>query len=430
MFFSEWKVRLRMKLDISKLLIQKGRLENDLLRLADFGKVPGGGLTRTALSDADLKARTYVKRRMAEAGLHVREDGAANIIGRYNPAKSASDLPCIAIGSHIDTVPFGGKFDGALGVCAGLEMIRAIQESKLAMPSPLEILIFTDEEGAHYAGTFGSRAMVDLLSESEIYRSRADGQPSLAESLRRIGRDPNTVAQAVRSPSEFRAFIELHIEQGPVLSSLGIPIGIVEGIVSVERDIIRVVGQFGHAGTTPMVLRDDALVKAAKLITAIHQAVINDETGAVGTIGDLQVHPGVFNAIPGKVEMLLDLRSMKDSTLAALHTQIKEILRSEGGASMEVVLKKEGVLMDPGIMNLIESACRDRNFPSQRLGSGAAHDAMSFGTKGIPTGMIFIPCDGGRSHCPDESICWDDAVKGAQILADTVMRIGLGHDST
>jgi len=408
---------------VSKIRVREDRLRKDLLELARYGEEQDGGVMRTALSDADMEARCWFKDRMSEAGLRVREDAAANIIGRLDPMADSADTPCIAMGSHIDTVPHGGRFDGALGICGGLEAIRAIRESKVPLPCPLELLVFTDEEGSHYAGTFGSRAMFNLLLEDEIHRSRSSGKPSLAKDLERIGKDPERIAQAVRSPSNFRVFLELHIEQGPILESLGVPIGVVEGIVAVHRYTIHVKGMAGHAGTTPMRRRDDALVKAARVITAVNEAVTAAGPSIVGTIGELSLYPGAFNIIPGEVTMSLELRSMKESVIQPVQGHIEEIVRSVSNTRLDPLLSKGGVDLDPVIMDAIEISCREGGILFHRMASGAGHDAMTFPPLGVPTGMIFIPCVDGRSHCPDENITWKDAATGAQILADTVIRV-------
>jgi len=413
-------------IEVSPIRVQERRLRKDLEDLGKFGETSSGGVTRPALSDADLQARRWFKNRMVEANLQVREDAAANIIGRLDPAHRPAEDPCIATGSHIDTVVNGGKFDGALGICASLEALRAIQESGLPIPLPLEMIVFTDEEGGHYAGTFGSRAMFNLLAEGEIGKSRGPGLPSLARSLEAVGKNPGQIKQAIRSPAEFRAFLELHIEQGPVLDSLGIPIGVVEGIVFIDRYLLHVTGKAGHAGTIPMHLRDDALVKAARLITALNEAFRSAGPGLVGTIGELKVHPGAFNIIPGKVEMSLDLRSMKKAPLQSVRKEIQEIADSMGNVAIETLLSKGGITMDSGVMKSIETSCRKRGLRWKRMGSGAGHDAMTFPTQGIPTGLIFIPCIGGESHCPEETVRWEDAALGAQILADTMMRIAHG----
>jgi hydantoinase/carbamoylase family amidase len=410
-------------MEFSEVQINPERLERDLVELAQFGALPGGGIVRSALSDADLAARAWLKSRMREAGMEVREDEAANIIGRWTPPDASAASPCIAFGSHCDTVPNGGKFDGALGLCAALEALRAIRESRVPLPCPLELLVLTDEEGSHFAGTLGSRAMFGLLAEGEIYRSKGGGQSSFADSLRRIGRNPEEIGRAIRSPSDFRAFLELHIEQGPVLESLRVPIGIVEGIVFIERYIIRVAGRAGHAGTTPMLLREDALVKAAKVILAVNQAVLDGGPDVVGTIGNVEVHPGVFNIIPGRADLLLELRSLKEPVLASVRKAIMEIIRSSAGGEMQELLSKGGVRLDEGVMRTIAFACRERGVASHRMGSGAGHDSMTFQARGIPTGMIFIPCKEGISHSPEESINLPDAATGTQILADTILRL-------
>jgi hydantoinase/carbamoylase family amidase len=360
---------------------------------------------------------------MREAGMKVLEDEAANIIGRWTPPDASPASPCIAFGSHTDAVPNGGKFDGALGVCAGLEAMRTIRESGAAVPCPLELIILTDEEGSHFAGTLGSRAMLDLLAEGEIYRSKGAGQASFADSLRRTGRNPENIGNAVRSPSEFRAFLEVHIEQGPVLETLGAPIGLVEGIVFIERYILRISGRPGHAGTTPMRLRDDALIKAARIILSVNEAVLAGGTEVVGTIGNVEVHPGAFNIIPGRADLLLELRSLNEPALSSVRKTIKEVIDRTPGSEMQALLAKGGVRLDENIMRTIEQVCRERGIRSHRMGSGAGHDSMTFQARGIPTGMIFIPCKEGISHSPEESIRLEDAATGTQILTDTVLRL-------
>ena len=416
-------------MDFSRIKVTGERLRKDLEDLGRFGEEPGGGILRLALSEADLKAREWFKARMEQAGLKVCEDAAANIIGRLESSSGPPGGPCIATGSHIDAVPHGGKFDGAAGICAGLEALRAVGESGIRLPVPLELIVFTDEEGGHFAGTFGSRAMFGLLGEREVYKSRGEGRPSLADRLKGMGKNPGRIDGAARSPSEFRAFLELHIEQGPVLDSLRIPIGVVEGIVFIDRYSIRVEGNAGHAGTVPMNLRDDALVKAAGLVTTLNRLFRSAGPGLVGTIGEMKVLPGAFNIIPGSVEMSLDLRSMWKTPLERVRGRMRKIIRSVEGAGLEMLNSKGGVRMDPAVMNALILSCRERGVGWKRLGSGAGHDAMTFPAQGIPAGMIFIPCKGGKSHCPEEAIRWEDAALGAQILADTVVRMALDPGS-
>jgi hydantoinase/carbamoylase family amidase len=241
-----------------------------------------------------------------------------------------------------------------------------------------------------------------------------------------MGKDPEKIREAVRPPSDFRAFLELHIEQGPVLDSLGIPIGVVEGIVYIDRYLLHVEGRAGHAGTTPMNLREDALVKAARLITALNRIFRSAGPGLVGTVGELSVHPGAFNIIPGKVEMSLDLRSMKKAPLQSARRKLGEAARSVGGVRIEPLLAKPGAKMDPRVMRGIELSCRERGVRWKRMASGAGHDSMTFPACGIPAGMIFVPSVGGVSHCPEELTRWEDAATGAQILADTAARIACG----
>jgi hydantoinase/carbamoylase family amidase len=265
--------------------------------------------------------------------------------------------------------------------------------------------------------------MFGQLHAGEEKKTRGPGMASLAQDLRRMGKDPGKIAEAQRSPSAFRAFLELHIEQGPVLEEMKIPLGIVDGVVHLGRYLIRVQGRSGHAGTTPMPLRDDALVKSAGIIAAVNEAIRSGGPESVGTIGELRVHPGVINIIPGEVEMALDLRSMKGENLTSVKKKIENIVHAVPGAGMETILTKGGAKMDPGVKTAIELSCRERGIPFHRMGSGAGHDAMTFPVASIPAGIIFIPCAGGKSHCPDEEIRFEDATLGAQVLADTIVRL-------
>lgn len=407
----------------SALKINPDRLWRDLMKLSSFGGKANGGVERPALSEADLAARRWFQERMEEAGLRVKEDAAANLIGRLEPNNVAAKTPCVAFGSHIDTVLDGGKFDGALGICAGLEVMRAMQENGLYLTNPLELLVFTDEEGSHYAGTFGSRAMFGLVKEEELIKSRKEGKPTLAEDLRRMGKDPKQIKQARRQPSEFKAFLELHIEQGPILDKKNIPIGIVEGIADLHRYLIKVKGQAGHAGTTPMSLRDDALVKAAEIIIKVHEAVQAGGEDLVGTIGELQVFPGAINIIPGEVIMSLDLRSSQRDKLNALYQNIKKIISSVKNSFLEPILVKEGVKMDKQIKEIIADSCQQQGISFCYLWSGAGHDAMTFPIMNIPTGMIFIPCKEGKSHCPEEEVSIENAFWGTQVLGEAIRRL-------
>ena len=409
--------------NLSPVAVNPERLRREVETLGEFGRADGGGVMRAALSEADGRARRWFRRRMEKAGLDVREDAAANIIGRLHPNKGNRKGPCIAVGSHIDAVPNGGRFDGALGICAALEALRSIRESGAAFVRPLELIVFTDEEGGHFAGTFGSRAMLGLLNQGEIHKSKGSGVEPLARGLERMGKDPGKVGAAERPRRDFLAYLELHIEQGPVLDALKIPIGIVEGIVFLDRSVIEVSGKAGHAGTTPMAKRDDALVKAARLITSLDRLFRSAGSGLVGTIGELKVHPGAFNIIPERVEMSLDLRAMKKGVLRDVRRRVREIARSLGNVNVETLMTKGGASMHPAIMKAIEESCLARGVRFKRMASGAGHDAMTFPAREIPAGMIFVPCIDGKSHCPEESIRWEDAAIGTQILADTILRL-------
>lgn len=305
----------------TQLKINGDRLNQSIARLAQIGKLPDGGVKRIAYSKEDVAARNLVKDWMLEAQMEVRVDTAGNIIGRYlgkNPALSA-----IATGSHIDTVPCGGHYDGAYGVLAGLEVVRVLQENKIRLDRSLEVIVFTDEEGT----MIGSKAISGRVISDPGYYRRPDGT-DIYTCLERIGGDWQKIAQARRSEQDIAAFVELHVEQGPVLESMHKQIGVVEGIVGQRRFNISVKGSANHAGTTPMQMRCDALVAAAQVVLAVNQ-IGNTPGQQVATVGKMQVLPNAANVVPGWVEMSLDIRDLSslhiDSLLEQLRSHLEEI---------------------------------------------------------------------------------------------------------
>ena len=254
----------------NKLKINGERLWSDLTALGQIGKQTTGGITRTALSDADQQARQWLSDKMQTAGLQVEVDAAMNVIGTL-AADAPQAKPKAAIGSHLDTVPNGGMFDGALGVLAALECARTLKENRIKLPWDLEVISFCDEEAAHNAGTVGSRAMMGLLQEGEIQRTKNKGGPTFAQNLKRQGRDPDRIDAARRDPADMAFFLELHIEQGPRLEAENRRIGVVTAITGIYRYVVTVAGEAAHAGTTPMAMRKDALVAAAPVFSLLPQ---------------------------------------------------------------------------------------------------------------------------------------------------------------
>ena len=403
----------------NRIAINPDRLWNDLQELAKIGYREGRGVSRPALSDADMAARQWLTDRMQATGLDVRVDAAANVIGTL-PATGARPQKVLAIGSHLDTVPQGGKFDGALGVLAGLECARVIRENGLELPWDLEVINFCDEEAAHNAGTVGSRAMLGQLQPEEIYVSKAKGMATFADALKRSGKDPQKIHEAARDPNLFEAMLELHIEQGSRLESEGVRIGVVTGIVGIYRYLVTVKGEANHAGTTPMHLRNDALVRAAPMFTLLPQWVRAQNKDMVGTIGQVTLEPGATNVIPGECAFVVELRSMAASDMIAVREKLDQWVGAQPDAAIRTIHEKGSVNLSESLIELIHQSSRAEGLSAIQMPSGAGHDAQSF-TSHVPSGMIFIPCYQGKSHCPQESIEPQQAGDGCQVLLATIL---------
>jgi N-carbamoyl-L-amino-acid hydrolase len=409
------------KRDVDRIQIDQDGFFGELMELGKIGYVEDRGVTRPALSDADMEARRWLERRMIDLGLEIRIDAAFNMIGTLR-SPSKRDQRVLAIGSHLDTVPQGGRFDGALGVLAGLECVRFLQENGVQLPWDLEIIDFTDEEAAHHAGTVGSRAMMGLLEDGEIYRSASKGRPSFADDLRRHGGEPQRIGEARRDPSTFLGMLELHIEQGSRLEAAQVPIGVVTGIVGIYRYTVTIVGEAGHAGTTPMSVRDDALVKAAPLFTLLPEWVKARNREMVGTIGRLTLEPGAVNVVPGKCKCVVELRSLEPADMAAVRDLIEDWVGDKAGSSVETIYEKDSVVLSEPIMAAISRAADIEGLPYLHLASGAGHDAQTFASF-VPTGMVFVPCRLGQSHSPAE---WSEprqVADGCRVLIRTVLEL-------
>jgi hydantoinase/carbamoylase family amidase len=410
-----------------KDLVNAERLWSDLQELGKIGFVEGRGVTRLALSDADIAAKEWLIIRMKEAGLEVHMDAATNVIGKLKSARQ-SNTKIVAVGSHLDTVPQGGIFDGALGVLAGLECARVLQENKVTLPWDLEIINFSDEEAFHNNGTIGSRAMMGTLSRNEIYRSKEKGIPTFAEDMKRLGKDPDRIGEAIRDPQIFRACLELHIEQGNLLESRGIDIGAVTGIAGIYRYIVEILGKTGHAGTTPMSLRDDALVKAAPIFTLLPQWVRARNPEMVGTIGQIAVEPGAINVVPGKCVFNVELRSIKREDITAICHLLTEWVGTQKGSSIKTIYEKESAELSKSIIDAVARAAEIEGLSAIRMISGAGHDCQVFAPY-VPTGLIFVPSRGGKSHCPEEWTDAHQAANGCRVLLRTILELA-GQDST
>ncbi|MFN8529309.1 MAG: M20 family metallo-hydrolase [Anaerolineae bacterium] len=408
---------------ITHLTINGARMRADFDELASIGGDMTGGVTRLALSPADIHARAWFADRLEEAGLRVRDDDAANLSGV---------LPCadpnartLMIGSHLDTVPDGGRFDGAVGICAAIECLRTIQEHHLDLPVHLEAMNFTDDEG-HWASLFGARALAGELKVDDIFDSRRDNAP-LRAALRSVGSDPRRALEARRDPETIAGFLELHIEHGTRLERAHCPIGIVTGIVGRKTTRISFLGQAGHSGTTDMYKRRDALRGAALFIVRAHDAMRARYGDGIFNCGDVEVRPGKFNVIPSEAICTVEVRHVNETLMDEMQRECLQIAR-ECAASHGLDLKSEIVThmpaaaMTAGVISAIESACETLHITSMPLVSYAGHAGQMM-ARITPTGMIFIPSVEGVGHSPHEYSLWEDVERGANVLLQTILQM-------
>jgi beta-ureidopropionase / N-carbamoyl-L-amino-acid hydrolase len=406
----------------SDLRIDAARLRRRLEGLSVFGRPAGGtfadGVSRVAYSDADVGGRKYAMQAMTEAGLKPRVDPAGNIFGAR--AGSEGSLPRILFGSHIDSVPSGGNFDGDVGSMSAIEVMQTLEEHRVATKHPLEMVIWSNEENL-----VGSRVAAGGLDESVL--NRVYNGIRAEDGLRKIGGDPARLAEARIAPHSFCCYLELHIEQGGTLDKAKIPIGVVEGIVSIDEYQVEIHGFANHAGTTPMPERRNALLAAAKLIETVQEVVTREPGRQVGTVGQLQVFPNAPNVVPGLVKHSIELRDLSAEKIARLGDEIQkraqEIARETG---TEIEIKKADhdppALADPGIQATIEEAAASLGLKTTRLPSGAGHDAQWM-ARLAPMGMIFVPSIGGISHSPKELTAWQDCANGANVLLQTILSL-------
>lgn len=406
--------------DWTRLRLDSGRLQGWLQELSNFGRTEEGGVRRLAFSQEDMAARQFCIDLMRGAGLDVRIDPAGNIIGR----RTGSDpiAKPILFGSHIDTVPNGGKYDGALGSLAAIEIARTLSESAYRNRHPLEAVIWCDEE----SGLTGSLAYAGRLSPEALSRERLDGL-TLAECIERIGGDPANIAAAAHRAGDIRAYLELHPEQGGVLDRGGIDVGIVQGIVGISHFEIELVGFPNHAGTTPMDQRQDAMLAASEIVLAVNNTVRSVSGRHVGTVGRLNVEPNAPNVVPGRVHLTVELRDLSNDTIDMLWRSIlaeaEEIARKyDISLSHERTARVEPAIADSGVQEVITRAASALGLSAQAMPSGAGHDAQILAGIG-PMGMIFVPSVNGISHSPLEYTKPQDVVNGANLLLQSVLRL-------
>ena len=400
--------------------VDGGRVNAILADLRRFGGASDGGTTRLAYSDDDLAGRAYTAGVMEDAGLEVSIDLAGNLIGRRAGTDPAA-LPIIT-GSHIDTVPAGGSYDGHVGSAAAIEVALTLHDHDIALRHPLEVIIFPNEEG----GKTGSRALVGRVLPFELDIITASGY-TIGDGTARIGGDPARIAEARREPGSVAGFFEMHIEQGAFLEADGIQIGVVEGIVGIRRWNITVRGMQNHAGTTPMPQRRDALVAAADLIRDVSEVANTTPGRQVATVGRIEAVPGAPNVVPGEVRATLEIRDLEMSKIASVFAEIERRARAiEEARDVTIALnhfyESLAAPTDPRFRDIVEAAASDLGYTNVRMPSGAGHDAQSMAELG-PIGMIFVPSRAGISHSPDEYTAPDDITRGANVLLHSVLRL-------
>jgi len=401
--------------------VSKERLLKNLKKLSEFGINKNNGNDRVAYSDYDVQAREYLKEYMKNLGLKVHVDYAANIIARKEG--SNKKLRPIIFGSHIDAVPNGGHYDGPLGVISGIEALETILDNKIITSHPLELIIFTNEEG----GVFGSRALAGKLNNDALEIKTASGFTN-GEGVDKLGGNQKRIFEVTKSSNDYHAFVELHIEQGNILNKNNIDIGVVTGIVGLKWWDVTITGFANHAGTTPMDERKDPMIAAADFILLVKK-IINEIPGnQVGTVGKIEAYPGAPNVIPGEVKLSLEIRDLDESKIDFLFREIEKkakIIASNNETTISfssIDINASPALMNEQIQSLIIDAANELNYSFKKMPSGAGHDAQDMAII-VPSGMIFIPSVDGISHSPKEFSSDEDVYKGANILLNTIIKL-------
>jgi N-carbamoyl-L-amino-acid hydrolase len=404
------------------LRVNGARLNAHLAALSEFGKNPQGGVSRVAYSEADRLGREYVLGLMRAAKLNVSVDAAGNLIGRRAAALSDDSLLPILIGSHIDSVPEGGNYDGDVGSLGAIEVAQTIAENNVLLRHPLEVIVFQNEEG----GLIGSQALTGELTEKTLDNVSNSGK-TIREGIKFIGGDVSKLSTVRHEKGSIAAYLELHIEQGGTLEAEKIDIGVVEGIVGINQWNVTVEGFANHAGTTAMNNRQDALLAAAKFIQAVNRVVTSVPGRQVGTVGRIQAWPGAPNVIPGKVVLTLELRDLDAAKIQMLFEKIRGEANQIATSSrvtfdFKPINTNIPAPTDPRVRAIIAESAKELGLSTKQMPSGAGHDAQDMARLG-PVGMIFIPSIGGISHSPKEFSRPQDIENGANVLLAALMKL-------
>lgn len=408
-------------LGIAQISVNQDRLEKRILDLAQFGIQENGETERVAFSDADVAAQQWAIEQLKTMDIETHIDYAGNVIGIRKGTKP--NMKPISFGSHIDRVPHGGNYDGCVGSMASLEVLKVLDENKVKTKHPLEIIIFSNEEG----GVVGSRAIAGHLNKSAFGVKNSTGY-TIGEGMMRLGGDTTRLAEVARKKGDVAAFIELHIEQGGTLEKENLEIGIVKGIVGLKWWDVEFNGFANHAGTTPMNARKDALLAASKFIIAVNEVAKSFDGSQVATVGRIKSEPGAPNVIPGHVVTSLEIRDLSSEVIEEMYTAIeKRAVEISNESGVEIIFNKLDTTADPAIMDStiqseIEKSIQSLGLSYKSMPSGAGHDAQDMALI-APTGMIFVPSKNGISHSPKEFTSAVDMANGANVLLQTILAL-------
>jgi beta-ureidopropionase / N-carbamoyl-L-amino-acid hydrolase len=419
-----------MVLPTTAITINKRRLLRDLNAVSRIGIGDHGSVTRLVFSIKELRSRQFLIHLMRQAGLQIHIDRIGNIFGRLNGTNPKA--PAVLAGSHLDTVLHGGKFDGTMGVIGALEAVRTLKEQKVTLRSPVEVVCFVGEESSRFGySTLGSSLVAGEVHGADLSNA-ADAQGTkLEDILSSLGIYRSNLRSMRRDPASVKAYLELHIEQGPILEAKKKPIGVVTSIAAPTRFRVVFTGQADHSGTTPMEMRKDALVAASELIVAVEKISRRysrmEKGRVVGTVGAMKIEPGVINAIPGKAELSVDIRSItasaKNRVVRLVQAKIREIARRRHVQIAILPIREENpVPLDKRLVHLLKECCEAKGIAYEVMPSGAGHDAMQM-AKITPSGMLFIPSRRGISHSPLEWSDPEDICLGTQLLLDSIVRV-------
>ena len=406
------------------------RLSEHFQQLEGIGQDIKGGITRLAFSDADWEARALIIEFMKEAGLSIRIDSFGNIIGRREGSNPAA--PVVMTGSHIDSVPNGGNYDGVVGVLGAIEALQCLNEKGEKNYHPIEVVVFMSEESSRFGvATLGSKAFCGKLSREQLDSLIDKNGVSLADALRQRNLSPEKITDA-RYDKDIKAFLEIHIEQGKVLETTGQQLGIVAGIAAPTRLRAVISGQADHSGATPMNMRQDALTAAAEIVLLVEKLAKSEaHNSVVGTTGIIKAEPGGMNVIPGKVELGIDIRGIdadsKKRTVERLLAGFEDIKQQRNvGIEVTTLSNDAPVKLSEDIVVFLTDICSQNSLPSMVMPSGAGHDAMHIAAF-APTGMVFIPCRDGISHNPAEYARIEDIAAAADVLREAIQKLAANH---